>query len=194
MIFAILAPYGIKYLLMVFGILFLCGILAGTVLNKLMRGETPELFMEIPSWQIPQWRPLLRKLWIRMKEYLGDALPLIVGGVFLVDLMQLSGLTDWLTKVLRFPVEHLLSLPAEITPVLLLGVLRKDVSIAMLSPYHLTPEQLVVCCIFMTMYLPCVATFFVMLRESGLKDTLRVVALTFGLATAAAWILGVILF
>ena len=194
MIFAILAPYGIKYLLMVFGILFLCGILAGTVLNKLMRGETPELFMEIPSWQIPQWRPLLRKLWIRMKEYLGDALPLILGGVFLVDLMQLSGLTDWLTKVLRFPVEHLLSLPGEITPVLLLGVLRKDVSIAMLSPYHLTPEQLVVCCIFMTMYLPCVATFFVMLRESGLKDTLRVVALTFGLATAAAWILGVILF
>jgi len=42
--------------------------------------------------------------------------------------------------------------------------------------------------------LPCVATFFVMLRESGLKDTLRVVALTFGLATAAAGILGVILF
>ena len=193
MIISVLAPYGMKYLLMVFGILFLCGILSGTVLNKLMRGETPELFMEIPSWQVPQLRPLARKLWIRMKEYLADALPLILTGVFIVDLMQLSGLTDWLTKVFRFPVEHLLSLPGEITPVLLLGVLRKDVSIALLEPYHLSAEQLVVSCIFMTMYLPCVATFFVMLRESGVKDTLRVVTLTFALATATAWILSLIL-
>ena len=193
MIISVLAPYGMKYLLMVFGILFLCGILSGTVLNKLMRGETPELFMEIPSWQVPQLRPLARKLWIRMKEYLADALPLILTGVFIVDLMQLSGLTDWLTKVFRFPVEHLLSLPGEITPVLLLGVLRKDVSIALLEPYHLSAEQLVVSCIFMTMYLPCVATFFVMLRESGVKDTLRVVTLTFALATATAWVLSLIL-
>lgn len=193
MIISVLAPYGMKYLLMVFGILFLCGILSGTVLNKLMRGETPELFMEIPSWQVPQLRPLARKLWIRMKEYLADALPLILTGVFIVDLMQLSGLTDWLAKVFRFPVEHLLSLPGEITPVLLLGVLRKDVSIALLEPYHLSAEQLVVSCIFMTMYLPCVATFFVMLRESGVKDTLRVVTLSFALATATAWILSLIL-
>lgn len=193
MVISVLAPYGMKYLLMVFGILFFCGILAGTVLNKLMRGETPELFMEIPSWQVPQLRPLARKLWIRMKEYLADALPLILTGVFIVDLMQLSGLTNWLTKVFRFPVEHLLSLPGEITPVLMLGVLRKDISIALLEPYHLSPEQLVVCCVFMTMYLPCVATFFVMLRESGIKDTLRVVVLTFALATAAAWGLSLVL-
>ena len=193
MVISVLAPFGMKYLLMVFGILFACGILAGTVLNKLMRGETPELFMEIPSWQVPQLRPLARKLWIRMKEYLSDALPLILTGVFIVHLMQLSGLTDWLTKVVRFPVEHLLSLPGEITPVLMLGVLRKDISIALLEPYHLSAEQLVVCCVFMTMYLPCVATFFVMLRESGIKDTLRVVTLTFALATAAAWVLSLIL-
>ena len=193
MVISMLAPYGVKYLLLVFGILFASGILAGTVLNKIMRGETPELFMEIPSWQVPQLRPLARKLWIRMKEYLSDALPLILTGVFIVDLMQLSGLTDWLTKVFRFPVEHLLSLPGEITPVLLLGVLRKDISIALLEPYHLSAEQLVVCCVFMTMYLPCVATFFVMLRESGIKDTLRVVTLTFALATAAAWVLSLVL-
>ena len=193
MVISVLAPYGVKYLLLVFGILFASGILAGTVLNKIMRGETPELFMEIPSWQVPQLRPLARKLWIRMKEYLSDAFPLILTGVFIVDLMQLSGLTAWLTRVFRFPVEHLLSLPGEITPVLLLGVLRKDISIALLEPYHLSAEQLVVCCVFMTMYLPCVATFFVMLRESGIKDTLRVVTLTFALATAAAWVLSLVL-
>lgn len=193
MIISILSPYGLTYMLIVFFALFINGILAGTVLNKLMKGETPELFMEIPSWQIPQIRPLLRKLWIRMKEYLGDALPLILFGVLFVDLMQLSGITDWIAKLARYPVEYVLGLPAETTPLLILGFLRKDVSIALLEPFNLAPQALVVACVFMAMYLPCVATFFVMLRESGWKDTLKVIALTLTLSFMTAFVLRMIL-
>lgn len=193
MIISILSPYGIKYMLLVFAVLFINGVIIGTILNHLMKGETPELFMEIPSWQIPQWRPLLRKLWIRMKEYLGDALPLILAGILFVDLMQLSGIISWITKISRYPVEHILGLPAETTSVLILGFLRKDVSIALLEPFHLAPQSLVVACVFMSMYMPCVATFFVMLRESGWKDTLRIVALTLGLSCLTAYILRLIL-
>ena len=193
MIISILSPYGLKYMLIVFFALFINGILAGTVLNKLMKGETPELFMEIPSWQIPQIRPLLRKLWIRMREYLFDALPLILFGVLFVDLMQFSGLTDWIAKIARYPVEFVLGLPAETTPLLILGFLRKDISIALLEPFNLPPAELVVACVFMAMYLPCIATFFVMLRESGWKDTLKVIALTLSLAFATAFVLRMIL-
>lgn len=193
MIISILSPHGLKYMLMVFGALFLNGVIAGTLLNRLMKGETPELFMEIPSWQLPQWRPLLRKLWIRMKEYLCDALPLILFGVLFVDLMQLSGLTDLITRVSRYPVEYILGLPADTTPLLILGFLRKDVSIALLDPFNLSPQALVVACVFMTMYLPCIATFFVMLRESGWKDTLKVVTLTLCLAFCSAFALRVLL-
>ena len=193
MIISILSPYGIKYMLMVFGALVLNGILIGSLLNYMMKGETPELFMEIPSWQIPQLRPLARKIWIRMKEYLFDALPLILIGILFVDLMQLSGITGWLTKVLRTPVEWVLGLPADATPLLILGFLRKDVSIALLDPFHLTPQALVVACVFMSMYMPCVATFFVMLRESGWKDTVRVILLTLGFSTLTAIILRTIL-
>ena len=193
MIVSILSPYGLKYMLIVFFALFINGILAGTVLNKLMKGETPELFMEIPSWQIPQIRPMLRKLWIRMKEYLGDALPLILVGVVFVDLMQLSGITDWIAKLARYPVEYVLGLPAETTPLLILGFLRKDVSIALLEPFNLAPQALVVACVFMAMYLPCVATFFVMLRESGWKDTLKVITLTLTLSFITAFVLRMLL-
>ena len=193
MIISILSPYGLEYMLIVFFALFINGILAGTVLNKLMKGETPELFMEIPSWQIPQLRPLLRKLWIRMREYLFDALPLILFGVLFVDLMQFSGLTDWIAKIARYPVEFVLGLPADTTPLLILGFLRKDISIALLEPFNLPPAELVVACVFMAMYLPCIATFFVMLRESGWKDTLKVIALTLSLAFATAFVLRMIL-
>ena len=193
MIISILSPYGVKYMLLVFGALFVNGVLIGTLLNKLMKGETPELFMEIPSWQVPQLRPLARKIWIRMKEYFADALPLILVGILFVDLMQLSGVTAWLTKILRAPVEWALGLPADATPLLLLGFLRKDVSIALLEPFNLTPQALVVACVFMSMYLPCIATFFVMLRESGWKDTLRVVLLTLVFSTATAVLLRAVL-
>ena len=193
MILSMLSPYGIKYLLIVFGVLFINGILAGTILNKLLKGETPEMFMEIPSWSVPQLRPLARKIWLRMKEYFGDALPLILAGVLFVDLMQFSGLTDWLAKIFRYPVQFLLNLPVEATPVLFLGFLRKDVSIALLEPFGLPPDQLAVACVFMAMYLPCVATFFVMLRENGLKDTLKIIALTFGLALLSATVLRLII-
>ncbi len=193
MIISILSPYGVKYMLLVFGALFVNGVIIGTILNRLMKGETPELFMEIPSWQVPQLRPLARKIWIRMKEYLLDALPLILAGILFVDVMQLSGITGWLTKILRAPVEWALGLPPDATPLLLLGFLRKDVSIALLEPFNLTPQALVVACVFMSMYLPCIATFFVMLRESGWKDTLRVVALTLTFSTVTAVMLRVVL-
>ena len=128
-----------------------------------------------------------------MKEYLCDALPLILFGVLFVDLMQLSGLTDLITRVSRYPVEYILGLPADTTPLLILGFLRKDVSIALLEPFNLAPQALVVACVFMSMYLPCIATFFVMLRESGWKDTAKVVALTLALAFCSAFALRVLL-
>lgn len=193
MIISILSPHGLKYMLCVFGVLVLNGIMAGTILNKLMKGATPELFMEIPSWQMPHLRTLGRKLWLRMKEYLCDALPLILCGVAFVDLMQMSGVTDLITKISRYPVEYILGLPADTTSLLVLGFLRKDVAIALLEPFNLSAQALVVACVFMTMYLPCIATFFVMLRENGWKDTLRVVGLTLTLALTTGFVLRLIL-
>ena len=193
MIISILSPHGLLYMLLVFGVLVCNGIVAGTILNRLLKGDTPELFMEIPSWQIPNLRSLGRKLWLRMREYLCDALPLILCGVLFVDLMQMSGVTDWVTKLSRYPVEYILGLPADTTSLLILGFLRKDVAIALLEPFHLSAQMLVVACVFMTMYLPCIATFFVMLRENGWKDTLRVVGLTLGLALLTGFILRLIL-
>lgn len=189
MILSMLSPYGIKYLVWVFGALVVNGIIAGTILNRMLPGQTPEMFMEIPSWSVPQWRPLGRKIWLRMKEYLFDALPLILVGVLFVNIMQFSGITDFVARLFRYPVEYMLHLPVETTPLLLLGFLRKDVSIALLEPFHLSPEQLVVACVFMSMYLPCIATFVVMLRENGFKDTLRIVVLTLALALLSATLL-----
>ena len=64
---------------------------------------------------------------------------------------------------------------------------------ASLALFNLAPQALVVACVFMAMYLPCVATFFVMLRESGWKDTLKVITLTLTLSFITAFVLRMLL-
>ncbi|MDP2866690.1 MAG: nucleoside recognition domain-containing protein, partial [Elusimicrobiota bacterium] len=73
----------------------------------------------------------------------------------------------------------LLGLPGETVSVMVLGFLRKDVSIAMLTPFALSPGSIVVGCVFLSLYLPCLGSFLVTVRELGAKDAARVFALNF---------------
>lgn len=63
-----------------------------------------------------------------------------------------------------------------------LGFLRKDVSIAMLAPFALPPGSIVVASVFLTPYLPCLASCLVTLRELGARGTALVVSLNLGAA------------
>lgn len=83
-------------------------------------------------------------------------------------------------------MQALFGLPGETSSVMLLGFLRKDVSIALLSPFNLTAAQLVTACVFMTMYVPCTATVFVMLKEAGIKQSVVIIAFTLAISTAVA--------
>ncbi|MGB2579678.1 ferrous iron transport protein B [Elusimicrobium simillimum] len=186
MIISILSPHGIGYVFLVFGILLATGLAAGAMLNKIMKGNPPEMFMEIPAWQLPKPKEWATKVWYRMKEYLLDAVPLIVLGVLAINIAEMLGLLNFITRHTEKPLTFLFGLPGETASIMILGFLRKDVSIALLEPFNLTAAQLVTACVFMTMYVPCIATFFVMLKESGVKDTFKIVALCLILATIIA--------
>ena len=84
-------------------------------------------------------------------------------------------------------------LPKESSSVILLGFLRKDISIALLTPFALSAKQMVIACIFMAMYMPCTASFFVLLREGGLKDGLKIIAITLCVSIAIGGLLNFIL-
>jgi ferrous iron transport protein B len=80
------------------------------------------------------------------------------------------------------PLSLLLGLPKNIAPVLILGFLRKDVSIALLAPFGLSAAQFVVASVFMVLYVPCVASFFTITKELGVLSASRVMAIVFGSA------------
>jgi len=193
MIISLGAAYGVKTILLIFLILLITGILASAVLNKFLKGEAPELFAEIPPYRMPHILTLIKKMWLRTKIFINDAVPMIMLGVLIMALLDISGVMAVFSRTVGKVVFQVIDLPEEASPVLILGFLRKDVSIAMLKPFHLTSKQFIISSIFMVMYLPCVASFFTLIREMGSKIGLKIMLLSLTLSLAVAALLNIIL-
>jgi ferrous iron transport protein B len=121
----------------------------------------------------------MRKVWLRLSSFVKEAVPLIVLGILFIAILDLSGVIDYVSRILGVPIFYILGLPPETVVVMISGFLRKDVSIALLAPFNLSPQQLIIACIFLVLYLPCIATFFVMVKELGLKDAVKLIAILF---------------
>lgn len=192
MIFSLLSPFGARYVAMVFLILVLVAIINSIFLTKILKSTAQEMIMEIPSYQIPHLGTLIKKLFLRLKIFFIDAVPAIVVGIFLINIFDIIGLMSMLEKVLGPFVTSILGLPRESVGAVLFGFLRKDTSIAILTPLNLTAKQGVIGSIFLVLYLPCIASFFVILKETGWKYTLKLLLLTFSWATFACFLLHIL--
>lgn len=189
MIVSLGMKYGAAVVLAVFAVLLTVAIGINTVLNKALKGETPELFLEIPDYRFPSVRLMARKLWIRVREYFGEVFPMIAAGVLIINVLDYLSIIRLISNGLGKPLSFLLGLPAGIAPVLILGFLRKDVSIALLAPFALSGPQFIVACVFMVLYVPCVASFFTLVKELGAFAAVRVMGTVFGAAVAVCAVL-----
>ncbi len=177
MVASLLGPEGALAFFPVFGTLFGLWLVLGMVLKRLTRGTTPEILVDIPPYRLPYWGALLKKLYMRMMGFLREALPYVLLGVLLVNLLYMSGGIASLSRVFEPVFTHLLGLPAEAVGALLVGFLRKDVAVGMLKPLELSLRQLTIASVVLTAYFPCAATFVVLFRELGLSDMLKAAAI-----------------
>ena len=177
MIFGMLAPFGLRYVFAVYLSLFLAFVTTGFLLHKIIGGESPEIFLEIPPYRMPNMRALFKKTFIRVREFLKEAVPYIGFGMLLMNFFYLTGLMHQIGLALHPVVSGLLGLPSDAATALIIGFLRKDVGIGMFAPLDMTAKQLVIASVVLAMYFPCVATFMVMLKELGVSGTLKSVAL-----------------
>ena len=177
MIFGILAPYGLRYIFTVYATLFFSFVVTGYLLHKFIGGESPEIFLEIPPYRMPNPKALLKKTFIRVREFLKEAVPYIGLGMIMMNFFYLSGLMHLIGEELKPVVSGLLGLPSDAATALIIGFLRKDVGIGMFAPLDMNPVQYVIAAVVLAMYMPCVATFMVMLKELGVSGTAKSVAL-----------------
>ena len=170
MIVGLVGKAGPQGLVVVFGTLFLVWIILGYLMNLLIRGESPEIFVEIPPYRLPYFSGLAKKIWMRIEGFLREAVPFVTLGVLIVNVLYTLRVIEFVGRVTAPVVTGVLGLPREAVAALMVGFLRKDVAVGMLSPLGLNLNQLVVASVVLAMYFPCVATFVVMAKELGLRD------------------------
>lgn len=173
MIIGLVGQQGWQYVLMVYGTLFLSWVVIGLILNRTVKGFSPELLVEIPPYRFPPWRVVGEKLWLRIYGFIKEALPIVMAAVLAVNILYTIGVFDFIANVTAPVVTGLLGLPKETVVALAIGFVRKDVAVGMLAPLGLTPEQLVISSTVLAMLFPCVATFAILARELGTKDMLK---------------------
>jgi ferrous iron transport protein B len=154
-------------------------LLTGWLAAKLLPGEPPMFYMELPPLRLPTLGNVLIKTYSRMVWYFREILPMFIIASVLIWIGQITGLFQLLIKNL-IPVIRALGLPDESAVAFLFGFFRRDYGAAGLYDLQktglMTAHQLTVAAITLTLFLPCIAQFLVMQKERGTKVTLWISA------------------
>lgn len=173
MVVGLIGKHGPAGLGIVFVTVFVVWITLGIILNKTTKGESMEIFLEIPPYRLPYFQGLLKKVWMRIVWFIKEAIPWVLTGVFLANILYTLGIIDFVGRVANPIVSGILGLPKEAILAILIGFLRKDVAVGMLVPLNLSFHQLVVASVVLIMYFPCVATFATLVKELGIIAMLK---------------------
>lgn len=193
-IFGLVAFYlGPKAALFVYILNIVVVATSGKILSQMMPEITPGMIMEIPSYHIPSPKVLLAKVWLRMKEFIVVAWPLLIVGSIALSLLKYWKLEYFINKLIS-PVTLLLGLPIAVGVTLIFGILRKELSMIMLVQalgvtdisLVMNAVQIMTFTIFVLFYVPCAATIAVLIREIGGKKTMFAVLFTFLIALILA--------
>jgi len=193
MIIGLVGQRGGQHLLIIFGTLIILLIGKGLILNKVLKGSSPEILMEIPPYRIPQISSVINKLRFRVFGFIKEALPYVLIGVLLVNILYVLGIIDFLARIFSPILTGIWGLPEEAIGALIIGFLRKDVAIGMLAPLNLTTKQLVIGSTILAIYFPCIAAFIMLIKEVGLKDMLKAAIIMIFTAIVTGGVLNLIL-
>ncbi len=193
MIFGLVGKFGTRGLFPVFATLAVSWLIGGILLNLIFKGESPEIFTEIPPYRLPYLVALFKKVWMRVKWFIVEATPFVLLGVLIVNILYSLGIIKFLSALVSPITRNLFGLPAEAATALIIGFLRKDVAVGMLVPLNLNLKQLIIVSVVLAMYFPCVATFSVLLKELGIVDTIKSTAIMIASAIGVGALLNIIL-
>ncbi len=181
------------FLLYIINILVIA--IAGKVMTKIFPRVTPGLILEIPSYKVPSTRVVAAKVWLRVREFIVLAFPLLIAGSLLLSFFEYIH-WDYYLNLGFLPITWALGLPMSLGVTLIFGIFRKELSLIMLFQALGTTQvasvlsagQMMTFTLFVIFYIPCVATIAVLARELRWKKTSLVLASTTGIALVVALI------
>jgi ferrous iron transport protein B len=158
------------------GVLVLVGRLAARVLP----GRGSDFVLELPPLRLPRPGNILVKTLARVEWYLKEAVPLFVLGTLLLFFADRLHLLGFVERAARPVISGWLGLPAETAESFVVGFLRRDFGAAGLFQLArsgaLDPIQVVVAMVTITLFIPCIANFFMIVKERGWKTACAIAA------------------
>ncbi len=174
---------GVSYAFLIWlGMVLTVFTIAGTVVSRVLPGQTAGFYMELPPMRPPQPGNVLSKAVARTHNFLLEILPLFIAASVVIWIGRITGLFDVLVAGFARLVS-LLDLPASTGETFLYGFFRRDLGAADL--FRLADQglvnnnQMLVACVTLTLFMPCIAQLLVMKKVLGGKATLAVVTLVF---------------
>jgi ferrous iron transport protein B len=194
-LFAIMAGNSAALLIWAF-VVVLIFLLVGFLAARLMPGERPGFYMEIPPLRMPKISNVLMKTAMRIEWYFKEVFPLFILASILIWIGQITGLFELIVTALEYPVQWI-GLPAESATAVLFGFFRRDYGAAGLYDLHqadvLSGVPLVVAAVTLTLFVPCIAQFSVTIKERGIKTALAIALFVFPFAFVVGFILNLVL-
>jgi len=195
---AILGRVGVLAFIIAFGTLALVEVLAGFVLNRVIREDRKSDFIqELPPIRLPSLRAILKKTWYRIVWFVKEAVPIFLIASVVLFAVDRVGLLSLLQRGLRPIVVGWLGLPISMVEVMILTLARHEAAagflLRMVEAGSLTYIQSIVAVVITTMFVPCFANIVAMCRQlgtaRGIAVTLIINLSSFGLAGVLHWVL-----
>jgi ferrous iron transport protein B len=170
-------------------VLFAVGWLAA----RLIPGERNQLLVELPPLRLPLFSNVLMKTLARLEWYLKEVVPLFLLGTLIMFVMDKTGALAVLIEAGKPLVVSWLGLPAQASAAFFMGFLRRDFGatglFVMESQGLLSPLQVVVAMVTITLFIPCIASVMMIAKERDWKTALGMLVLIFPLAFAVGGLL-----
>jgi ferrous iron transport protein B len=177
----------------VLGVIVLVGRLAAQVLP----GRGSDFVLELPPLRLPQARNILVKTLARIEWYLKEAVPLFVLGTLILFVADRLHLLGALERAAEPVLSGVLGLPRETAEAFVVGFLRRDFGAAGLyrlaQQGRLDPTQVLVAVVTITLFIPCIANFFMIVKERGWRTASAIAAFVFPFALGVGAALNAVL-
>jgi ferrous iron transport protein B len=179
------------------GVVLLVLVVVGWLAARLVPGERTPLLVELPPLRLPQASNVLLKTLARLEWYVKEVVPMFLVGTTLMFILSKTGLLEWLEQAFEPLITGWLGLPAQASSAFLMGFLRRDFGATglfiMQSQGALSPTQVVVAMVTITLFIPCIASVLMIAKERGWRTALGMFFLIIPLAVFVGGVLNQVL-
>ena len=164
---ALMVRTGGWYALAYFVVLIAIFVAVGTVLNKLTPGVSTDLLIDLPPLRVPRIGNVLRKSGQKVYHFMMEVAVFFLAGAALISTLSITGALAWVQTAAEPLTVGWLHLPREAATAFVMGFVRRDFGAAGFFTMNLSASQLLVAMVTITLFVPCVASVMVILKERG---------------------------